>query len=71
MAFIALTPGAGGAHKIRRGFTAVPSFSLHRFSDPRLLQVMHNHLDEINRLEQEQIDVLNQELPLAQQRLKN
>ena len=64
-------PGAGGAHKIRRGFNAVPSFSLHRFSDPRLLQVMQNHIDEINRLEQEQIDALNSELPFAQQRLRN
>ena len=64
-------PGAGGAHKIRRGFTAVSSFSLHRFSDPRMLQIMQNHMDEINRLEQEQIDALNQELPFAQQQLKN
>ena len=64
-------PGAGGAHKIRRGFTAVPSFSLHRFSDPRMLQIMQNHIDEINRLEQEQIDALNNDLPFAQQQLKN
>ena len=64
-------PGAGGAHKIRRGFTAVSSFSLHRFSDPRMLQIMQNHMDEINRLEQEQIDALNHELPFAQQQLKN
>jgi len=64
-------PGAGGAHKIRRGFTAVPSFSLHRFSDPRMLQIMQNHIDEINRLEQQQIDALNRELPFAQQPLKN
>ena len=64
-------PGAGGAHKIRRGFSAVPSFSLHRFSDPRMLQIMQNHIDEINRLEQEQIDALNLELPFVQQQLKN
>ncbi len=64
-------PGAGGAHKIRRGFTAVSSFSLHRFNDPRMLQIMQNHIDEINRLEQEQIDALNHELPFAQQQLKN
>jgi len=64
-------PGAGGAHKIRRGFSAVPSFSLHRFSDPRMLQIMQNHIDEINRLEQEQIDALNAELPFAQHELKN
>jgi hypothetical protein len=36
-----------------------------------MLQIMQNHMDEINRLEQEQIDALNQELPFAQQRLKN
>jgi hypothetical protein len=59
-------PGAGGAHKIRRGFEAVPSYSLHRFYDPRLARVMQTHIDEINRLEQEQIDNLNQELPFAQ-----
>ena len=63
-------PGAGGAHKIRRGFKAVSSYSLHRFYDPRLARVMQNHIDEINRLEQEQIDSLNLELPFAQ-RLKN
>jgi predicted N-acyltransferase len=64
-------PGAGGTHKIRRGFTAVPSYSLHRFSDPRMLQIMQNHIDEINRLEQEQIDALNNELPFARKELKN
>jgi hypothetical protein len=36
-----------------------------------MLQIMQNHIDEINRLEQEQIDALNHELPFAQQRLKN
>ena len=63
-------PGAGGAHKIRRGFTAVSNFSLHHFYDPALLHIMQTHLDEINRLEQEQIDALNHELPFAQH-LKN
>ncbi len=63
-------PGAGGAHKIRRGFEAVASYSLHRFYDPRLAGVMHRHIDEINRLEQQQIDHLNLELPFVQ-RLKN
>ena len=64
-------PGAGGAHKIRRGFVSVPSYSLHRFCDPRMLQIMQNHIDEINRLEQEQIDALNDELPFARKELKN
>jgi predicted N-acyltransferase len=63
-------PGAGGGHKIRRGFEAVSSYSLHRFYDLRLARVMQAHIDEINRLEQEQIDNLNHELPFAQ-RLKN
>jgi len=61
-------PGAGGAHKIRRGFTAVSNFSLHRFYDPRLSHIMETHLDEINRLEQAQIDAFNQGLPFAQHR---
>jgi predicted N-acyltransferase len=60
-------PGAGGAHKIRRGFSAVSNYSLHRFYDSGLLRIMQTHIDEINRLEQEQIDALNQELPFAQQ----
>jgi len=63
-------PGAGGVHKIRRGFEAVPSYSLHRFRDPRLAGIMQAHIDEINRLEQEQIDELNVALPFAR-RLKN
>ena len=63
-------PGAGGAHKIRRGFEAVASYSLHRFYDERLAGVMRTHIDEINRLEQQQIDNLNLELPFAR-RLKN
>jgi predicted N-acyltransferase len=63
-------PGAGGAHKIRRGFTAVSNHSLHRFYDPGLQRIMQTHIDEINRLEQEQIDALNHEMPFAQD-LKN
>ena len=59
-------PGMGGYHKIRRGFTAVSNYSLHRFFDQRLEQVMNSHIEEINRLEQEQIDALNDELPMAQ-----
>jgi predicted N-acyltransferase len=63
-------PGAGGVHKIRRGFAAVPSYSLHRFYDSRLARIMQTHIDEINQLEQAQIDKLNYELPFARQ-LKN
>jgi predicted N-acyltransferase len=55
----------GGYHKIRRGFTAVGNYSLHRFFDERLGLVMDSHIEEINRLEQEQIDALNAELPFS------
>ena len=60
-------PGAGGYHKIRRGFTAIGNYSLHRFFDQRLDQIMNAHIEEINRLEQEHIDELNLELPFARQ----
>ena len=58
-------PGMGGYHKIRRGFTAIGNHSLHRFFDQRLDNVMKTHIGDINRLEQEQIDQLNLELPFA------
>ncbi|MGD1985314.1 MAG: peptidogalycan biosysnthesis protein [Desulfobacterales bacterium] len=58
-------PGMGGYHKIRRGFTAVGNYSLHRFFDERLEYVMNTHIEKINQLEQEQIDALNAELPFA------
>ncbi len=56
-------PGAGGPHKLRRGFFAVPNYSLHRFADPRLRKIMRTHMDEINRMEGVQIDALNQAIP--------
>ncbi len=58
-------PGMGGYHKIRRGFTVVGNYSLHRFFDQRLNQIMKAHIEEINRLEQEHIDELNLEVPFA------
>jgi hypothetical protein len=57
-------PGAGGAHKLRRGFEAVANHSLHRFSDIRLRQLMERHIESINRLELAEIAALNRELPL-------
>jgi len=58
-------PGLGGPHKCRRGFVAVPTYSLHRFYDPRMRWVMANHIDEINRLEKEQIENLNRSIPFS------
>jgi predicted N-acyltransferase len=62
-------PGMGGYHKIRRGFMAVANYSLHRFFDQRLAHIMDAHIEEINELEQEHIDELNLELPLARKNL--
>jgi len=59
-------PGAGGGHKLRRGFRVVPNFSLHRFADARLRQVMDRHIGAINRLEHQKIAALNSALPLRQ-----
>ena len=58
-------PGIGAYHKLRRGFKAIPNFSLHKFYAPRLQMIMRTHINEINRLEQEQIDAMNAELPFA------
>ena len=57
-------PGMGGEHKLRRGFTAVPNHSLHRFFDPTVRRVMEMNIDAINRYEQDEIDTLNEERPL-------
>ncbi len=58
-------PGAGGAHKVRRGFTSIPAYSFHRFFDPRLDRVMRVHIGSINEAEQKHIDELNDSMPLA------
>lgn len=57
-------PGAGGQHKKRRGFPASPNYSLHRFYDQRLNQIWHHYIDQINDQEQQEINQINQDLPL-------
>jgi len=59
-------PGAGGRHKKRRGFPAMPNYSLHRFYNRRLSQVLHTYIDEINAMERQEIDLINQDLPFKQ-----
>ncbi len=59
-------PGAGGGHKIRRGFICVPSYSLHRYYHPRLRFIMLRNINEINRLENEEIETVNQKLPFSE-----
>jgi predicted N-acyltransferase len=59
-------PGAGGRHKKRRGFPATPNYSVHRFYDARLQQILLPYIRQVNELEQQQIDEMNAELPFAQ-----
>ncbi len=58
-------PGAGGFHKVRRGFKSVASYSLLHFYDKNLQNIMVNHIGEINSLEQKEIDQLNSALPFS------
>ncbi|MBE9186176.1 N-acetyltransferase [Microcoleus sp. LEGE 07076] len=59
-------PGAGGRHKKRRGFPAMPNYSLHRFYNNRLAQILKSYIGQINEREQEEIDLINQGLPFNQ-----
>lgn len=59
-------PGAGGRHKKRRGFPATPNYSLHRLYDDRLSQILQAYIDEINDMEQQEMDLINQDLPFKQ-----
>jgi predicted N-acyltransferase len=59
-------PGAGGRHKKRRGFPAMPNHSLHRFYDDRLAQILRTYIAEVNEMEQQEIDRINQDLPFKQ-----
>ncbi len=56
-------PGAGGRHKKRRGFPATANYSLHRFYNRRMQQVLHNYIDQVNQMEQEEIEAINNNLP--------
>jgi predicted N-acyltransferase len=58
-------PGIGGAHKPRRGFRAVPTYSLHHFFDPRLRHVWDLSIAGVNTAESEHILQINRRLPLA------
>ncbi|NDJ17025.1 GNAT family N-acetyltransferase [Myxacorys almedinensis] len=63
-------PGAGGRHKKRRGFPAMPNYSLHRFYNGRLSQILRSHIEQINELEQQEIDAINQDLPFKQETIE-
>lgn len=63
-------PGAGGAHKKRRGFPATPHYSLHRLYHDRLRQILHSHLLQVNELEVQEIEAINNELPFTRPELE-
>ncbi|MEH2197369.1 GNAT family N-acetyltransferase [Nostoc sp.] len=62
-------PGAGGRHKKRRGFPAMPNHSLHRFYNNRLGQIIRPYIKEVNQLEQQEIEAINAELPFSDKNL--
>jgi predicted N-acyltransferase len=55
--------GAGGKHKKRRGFPATANYSLHRFYNNRLGQIILPWVREVNQMEQKEMDAINAELP--------
>ncbi len=61
-------PGAGGRHKKRRGFPAMPNYSLHRFYNSRLDQIIRPYIREVNQLEQQEMAAINQDLPFSLQK---
>ena len=62
-------PGAGGRHKKRRGFPATANHSLHRFYNRRMKQILRNYIGEVNRMEREEIDAINNNLPFNKQEI--
>jgi hypothetical protein len=58
-------PGMGSSHKVRRGFKAVATHSMHHFRDQRMQMVMKMNIDKINRYEQMHIEHLNDNVPFA------
>lgn len=59
-------PGAGGRHKKRRGFPAKPNYSLHRFYNNRLGQILRPYILKANQMEEEEIKAINAELPFSE-----
>jgi predicted N-acyltransferase len=63
-------PGAGGSHKRRRGFPATANYSMHRFYNSRMNGILNHYIDEINSATQEQIQAINDDLPLTKKEVK-
>jgi hypothetical protein len=59
-------PGMGSPHKVRRGFRAVGSYSLHHFYNDQMQIIMRSNIGRINNYTQAQIDHLNEGLPFKE-----
>lgn len=58
-------PGAGGRHKKRRGFTAQPRTSVHRWFEPRFASILQEWLPGANRELLAEIEAINADLPFT------
>ena len=56
-------PGAGGLHKLRRGFIAKSHTSLHRWYDKRMNTLIRSWLPKVNKLMIDEINAANNEVP--------
>jgi hypothetical protein len=56
-------PGMGSPHKVRRGFRAVPNWSLHYFFDPVMRSILETNMDRINAHEESYIRALDEGVP--------
>ncbi|MFW6387765.1 MAG: GNAT family N-acetyltransferase [bacterium] len=57
-------PGMGSSHKVRRGFRATSSYSMHRFLDERMRAIMTANIEDINSMEGMHIGELNAARPV-------
>ena len=63
-------PGAGGSHKRRRGFLAVPNISLHRWYNKEINYLIKQWLPKANELIMNEIKATNNEVPFKSKQLK-
>tara|TARA_B100000700_G_scaffold327140_1_gene440793 strand:+ start:1453 stop:2613 length:1161 start_codon:yes stop_codon:yes gene_type:complete len=56
-------PGAGGSHKLRRGFQAKSNQSLHRWYNKTMHDLIRSWLPKANQFMEEEINRINNELP--------
>ncbi len=58
-------PGAGGNHKLRRGFQTKANISLHRWYNQKMDYLIREWLQHSNKLVIEEIEAINNQLPFT------